>query len=374
VDLSAPGLCLKAVEAEGILLSGDFSYQGVIVMKVRMWVSVFLVSCLAACSDMSTKVHEEVAPEKIAAVGERRNVEINADGKASVQVALSDGPGVAGLINTNYNENTTSCTEYGTGKVRGYYFCTGVLLRTTDNGNFNPWESSPAALDLRATSYSWIRHDFSTDNLYKRAGLIFLNPADILAQTVPGLTYPKYTSNGNPMVKCIYPFDAWTQRVMNRGYFACDAEGTGLGSPISGQPWGSCDNKLGYSSAAQWDDYFRSSGQINYKQCSWNADNPQGWRNAIASHNVFTGQSSWNEVMVDNFGHNPNLPTYHQRVLGWTVAVFYDVAKAGGRDDARVFQQKMANAGKRVPILRLNFSAAPTDRFQYVADDQSMYP
>jgi hypothetical protein len=65
-----------------------------------------------------------------------------------------------------------------------------VLLRTTDNGNFNPWESSPTALQLRATSYAWIRHDMKTSSLYKGAGFILLNPADILAGAVPGLRIP----------------------------------------------------------------------------------------------------------------------------------------------------------------------------------------
>lgn len=289
--------------------------------------------------------------------------------RASVQTALSDGPGITALINKNYNEDTTSCTEYGTGKTRGYYFCTGVLLRTTDNENFQPWESSPTALQLRATSYSWIRHDLNTTNFYKRAGLILLNPADVIADAVPGLIYPVFANTRNTPVQCVYPFDAWTTRTMNRNYLGCDFEGTGLGSPIVGNSWGSCDNSLGYSASAQWDSHFRSNGQVNYKQCSWNADNPQGWRNMISSHNSFGGQSSWNEVMLYNWGPQRE-PTVEESMRRWVVAFFYDYAKPGALADAQAFQQKMANTGKRVPILRIDFNAAASQRFQFLPGDQ----
>ncbi len=58
----------------------------------------------------------------------------------------------------------------------------------------------------------------------------------------------------------------------------------------------------------------------------------------------------------------------------WLTEFFYDVNKAGGLADARAFQQKMAATGKRAPILRLDFNAAASARFQYVAADQAVYP
>ena len=291
---------------------------------------------------------------------------------AAVQTSLSDGPGITALINNNYNEDTTSCTEYGTGKARGYYFCTGVLLRTTDNGNFNPWESSPTALQLRATSYAWIRHDMKTSSLYKGAGFILLNPADILAGAVPGLDFLRWGGTRATAVQCVYPFDAWTTRTMDRNRFGCDEEGTGLGSPELTNTYGSCDNKFGFTTTEQWNNHFRSVGQLYHRQCSWNADNAQGWRNMIASHNSFPGQVYWNEVMFYNWGPGGQAATSaNEMIRRWTVAYLYDQAAAGALATAQVFQQKMAATGKRVPILRLNFTAPAANRFEFRAADQS---
>lgn len=294
-----------------------------------------------------------------------------------VQTSLSDGPGITALINKNYNEDTTSCTEYGNGAARGLYFCSGVLLRTTDNGNFPPWESSPLALDLRATSYAWIRHDLNTRILYKGAGFILLSPADVLATAVPGITYPTFP-NHNPVVKCVYPFDAWTTRDgTDRHYLGCDYENTGVGSPIADRPWGSCNDKEGYTSASQYEAHLARNGYLHWKQCSWNADSSLSWRQMIASHNKLVNGNPlayWNEVMLYNAGHTSSLPGTNELMRKWIVAFFYDVQRAGSKGVAQAFQQKMAATGKRVPILKLDFTAAPASRFQYIVADQVMYP
>jgi hypothetical protein len=280
--------------------------------------------------------------------------------------------GIAALINMNYNEDTTSCIDYNTGASRGYYFCTGVLLRTTDNGNFMPWEASPTALALQGTSFSWIRHDLHTSGFFKRAGFILLNSADTLAGAVPGIT-DLHVANPeqDPAVTCVYPFDAWTTRTMNRPYGGCNYEGVpgGVGYP-SYAPWGICDKKLGYTTSAQWEWDFRQHNQVNYNQCSWSSDNAQGWRNSIASHNSISGQSFWNEVMLKNWGGTEWVSVANEAMRKWTVAFFYDVAKPGALSDAKAFQQKMANTGKHVPILRIDFNAAASERFQFLAGDQ----
>ena len=54
----------------------------------------------------------------------------------------------------------------------------------------------------------------------------------------------------------------------------------------------------------------------------------------------------------------------------WIVAFFYDVAKPGSLADAKAFQQKLAVYKKRVPILRIDFSAPASQRFQFLASDQ----
>lgn len=322
-----------------------------------------IMSLMLGCSSQIREAPRDVplAPAPAAPMVVPRN--------ADIHTSLSDGPGITALINKNYNEDTTSCTEYGTGKARGYYWCTGVLVRTTDNGGFKPWESSPTALRLQATSYSWIRHDLRTSGLYRPAGFVLLNQADIISGVVPGLSYAK------DAVRCVYPFDAWTTRTMNRGEGGCDFEGTGLGYSASYDDSGTCARKLGLSTSDQWNSNFNSVGQVHYNQCSWSADNQQGWRNMIASHNAYPAQSQWNEVMLYNYATAYTEQGYEQMRL-WTVAYFYDIARAGGLSDAQAFQRRMAATGKRVPILRLSFAAPAAQRFQFQEADQvtGIYP
>lgn len=335
-------------------------------MNFKMLIFAGVLSLVLGCQSQSPLIDlpsraENTAPENTGLLT------VGKVSSAAAKVALSDGPGIAALFNKNYNEDTDSCIQYGTGLVRGYYWCTGVVLRTVDNGNFDPWVPGPQALDFRATSFSWIRHDVGTNNLYLKAGFILLSLADVEAGTVPG-TY------GLAQFKCIYPFDAYTTRVMSRNYFGCNFENTGVGSPIADQPWGSCDNLLNYTSSAQWDDNFRRHGQLNYNQCSWNADNPQGWRNMIASRKNFNGQSPWNELMFRNGGHQPDQSEYTERVRKGITAFFYQSHRAGSLADAQTFQRKLSALGRRVPILKLDFSAPAASRFQYIAADQAMYP
>ncbi len=156
---------------------------------------------------------------------------------------------------------------------------------------------------------------------------------------------------------------------MDRDHAGCDFEGSGISDP---QPvwgaWGSCRVKLGLTTADQWNAHFTSVNQVNYKQCSWGGDNPTDWQSMIASRRNFSGQQCWNEVMLQVI-INGNVSMFT-----WVTAFFYDVHKGGGLADARVFQQKMANIGKRVPILWLDFEANAVNRFEYVVSDQVACP
>lgn len=328
-------------------------------MKVKAYFFAIALMLLGGCSTLRD---DAVAPVAPVAMGASPLAP-----KAAIQTSLSDGPGIAALINKNYNEDTTSCTSHVTGAAMGYYFCTGVLLRTTDNGPFNPWEASASALTLQGTSFSWIRHDLNTTTFYKRAGFIVLSPADVNASAVPGIDYPTFPSTRNTAVICVYPLDAWTTRTMDRFWSGCDQEGTGLGHNWE-VPVGTCEATFNYTTQEQWNNHFNSVGQTNYRQCSWNADISAHWRNMIGSHNTYAGLSSWNEVMIHNF---PGAAAQANELMRrWTVAFFYDVAKAGSLPDAQEFQRKMAVTGKRVPILRIDFSTAPSQRFQFLAGDQ----
>lgn len=62
-------------------------------------------------------------------------------------------------VNHNYNTLKDTCQEPDTAAARGLYYCSGVTLRMVNDGPFNPWDYSPYAVKIGATSYSWIRKD-----------------------------------------------------------------------------------------------------------------------------------------------------------------------------------------------------------------------
>lgn len=332
-------------------------------MRFQSLLVGFLISTMVGCSTQF--VRESTEPIIGASSDEPIFTAVPA-AKSAKEISLRDGPAVAALFNKNYNELTDSCIDFTSGKVKGYYYCTGVMVRTVDNGNFDPWSVSPAANALSGVSYSWIRHDVDVRNLYHAAGYVLLSPADLIAGAVPEIT------RGIDATTCVYPFDAWTTRTMDRRHSGCDDEGTGAGWPDPAyRAWGSCDQRYGFSSSTQWDTHFRNAGQINYRQCSWNADTPQGWRNMIASRRSFPAQNTWNEVML-RISLDPDATG--ERLRLWVTAFFYDPNRANGLADARAFQRKMYSTGKWVPVLRLNFSASSASRFQYVPGDQAITP
>lgn len=104
-------------------------------------------------------------------------------------------------INRNYNTINNRCQEADTGAARGHYYCSGVTLRMVNDGPFNPWDYSPYAVKIGATSYSWLRKDLSTRILIHPAGFILRLPTDAVALKLP-VKEQGWT--------CIYAFDGGT--------------------------------------------------------------------------------------------------------------------------------------------------------------------
>lgn len=96
----------------------------------------------------------------------------------------------------------------------------------------------------------------------------------------------------------------------------------------------------------------------------------------IASHNSYADISQYSEVMLANWGGHADQGAANEYYRLWTTAFFWDVAKPNGLAIAQSFQRKMAATGKRVPILRLSFTAPADRRFQFQQADQAagQYP
>lgn len=258
----------------------------------------------------------------------------------------------------NYNDSSGSCTQAGSNVPRGLYYCSGVLIRTVDDGNFAPWSYSPTAVQIGATSYAWLRHDTGITRAYHPAGFILRNRVDAMSRKLPGL---------ETGFVCLYPFDSSTSP--GNGMKGCGLKPR-VATPLQGNnnasyAYGSCAT-LGVTTAAAWNADFNKQGQVSSKQCSWNVEDPVGWNASIAAHTTYPAfRTVWNEILLNNYNNGNSMPQYIS-------AFFYDVKKAGGLETARNFQRKMNTAGYNVPILRLDFTAAAANRFTYAAADQAV--
>ncbi|KPA92007.1 MULTISPECIES: DUF2599 domain-containing protein [Pseudomonas] len=287
---------------------------------------------------------------------------------------------IAQRLNDNYNEVKNDCLEYGSRARRGHYYCSGNIIRATTDGNYNPWERPSTG----STSYSWIRKDIGTDHLYRPVGFILRSPLYAAIRGLPGISVG-WT--------CLYPFDGWTNSGKDcDGITAQVAAAAGWPfnpSPAprpptgnSGYAFGSCD-KLGITTREQWLQFFAVGQNALWNQCSWNVDSQTSWNAMLAIHqsditpySQIDPQSgidaSWykpghNELRLNNAASNTTLNA--QAIE----AIYFDVnAQPGSLDSARNFQRKLGQAGyPSVPIVQLNFRAAPSERFNFAASDQA---
>lgn len=309
-----------------------------------------LSALLVACVSQAPPAEMPVAPQTdTVAAGEQK------DNKA-----VQPPDVILAAMNRNYNESQNDCRERLSNLPRGHYYCSGVLVRTVNDGAFDPWMSSPNAIAIGATSFAWIRKDVRNTRLYHPAGFILRNKAEAIADNLPGL---------ETGFICLYPFDAGTG--VDQAHQGCGRRALRVSFPQdnarhnnSAYAWGSCEAS-GITTVAQWDALFDSVAQNRGKQCSWNVDSQLGWNAMIASHAKYTAHTSiWNEIMLNNPADNgAGLPKY-------IAAFFYDVNQPAGKLIAQNFQRKLNGAGYAVPILKLNFLVPDASRFSYDPLDQ----
>ncbi|WP_297832335.1 DUF2599 domain-containing protein [Pseudomonas sp.] len=284
-------------------------------------------------------------------------------------------------INKNYNQKHSSnnpCKEDKSGNLRGHYYCDGVTLRTVDDGKFTPWSYSPNAKKIGSTSFSWIRADFNTPKLYHAAGFILRTPADDIAKGLIPFDIGW---------ECLYPYDASTSP--RHGFRGCDFINDDVQNPAtqsnavnrnSANVYGSC-GELNISNSIEWLNY-ASKNPIPI--CSFEAESPQGWDAMITLQNNFHPSRStpqgnawetrraitpWNELLLKNKTVVDS--DLAQFIVPHIDAVFYDISKPDGLATARNFQSKIQIDGYPiVPIVRVNFTAPPQNRFSYQPSDQ----
>ncbi|NVZ22130.1 DUF2599 domain-containing protein [Pseudomonas costantinii] len=292
-------------------------------------------------------------------------------------------------INRNYNTLINDCKEVGTGVPRGLYYCSGVTLRMVNDGPFNPWDYSPYAIRLGATSYTWIRKDLSTNTLAHPGGFIMRNPTDAAAL-------------GRPVKEqgwtCIYAYDGGTgpeRKWYGCGFFDSKEPPRNAQEPMSNRnaqwAYGTCAEAK-VTTPEQWAQQYTGlfKNPIQYSQCSWNAEKPSDWNAMIRVHesrkttttkDPFSINTQFNEFMLKN-ASSTNDGSENMKYIDafiYNAHSTFNFATRGdqsppkpedGLNSARSFQKKLYDQGYAVPILRLDFTAPPQQRFSYVAADQ----
>ncbi len=303
--------------------------------------------------------------------------------------ADSDPLNTLARIQYNYTNTLDYCQEPETGAPRGHYYCSGITLRMVNDGPFNPWDYSPYAVGIGATSFSWIRSDLSTNQLAHPAGFILRTPMDAHRAQRPA----KETG-----YKCIFSFDGFTgpERKEN-GCGAFDvvvpsrSAQPSMSNKNSALAYGGCA-EVGITTAAQWLAQFPGSANmpIQKSQCSWNAEVPSDWDAMIQVHegrpqdgDGIAVKDMFNEFMVRNASdsNDGSANMEHIDAFIYNVNSTYNFSTRGdttpavaenGLNSAQQFQRKLYAQGYAVPVLRLDFSQPADQRFSYAAEDQAV--
>jgi predicted component of type VI protein secretion system len=258
---------------------------------------------------------------------------------------LPVGVNVATRLNGRYLDTRDKC-DNGTPA----YYCSGVVIRGTQNGNFDPWNPSTNALALGGVSFSYMRKDAYVKDVYRNSGYIVLGQQEAVAKD-KGLDY-----------LCVYAYDAWTAQP--------DRPDAGCGfQPRTAQaPDPSTCSQVDAITDTGW--YaFISTLPKQQDQCSLSAQDPEQF---VTSLNVRANRpanmpDAWNEILVKTWDQNipEKLPLE---------AFFYK--NASGLAEAKAYQQKYATrtGGGWLPIIKLDLARLSDAPFSYSPTDQGVQP
>ncbi|MEN8641636.1 DUF2599 domain-containing protein [Pseudomonas sichuanensis] len=275
---------------------------------------------------------------------------------------------------TNIRTSDTPCLEVKTNAPRGHYYCSGTLVRGVGGSGYKPWDYSVSAEKLRSTSYSWIRSDVRVSSLAYSAGFILRSPSDAISTGVQPLDVGW---------RCLYAFSSNTsERYANGCNYKVFKPGIVqkvLANRNSGFAYGTCQ-ALGVETVAKWNALILKRGKrAPTAHCSWNPEVPAYWDNVIVIYNEmmkkYPARPFVNELLLANLSTSRD----GSKLLPYIDAFFYDFNKSvkGGKgevslSDARVWQcDYKKETGNLIPILRLDFKAAASQRFSYVEADQA---
>lgn len=250
----------------------------------------------------------------------------------------TDGQLTAERLNARYRDTAPSCP----GNKPAYY-CNGIVIRSTENGAYDPWNPSPAAERLGGVSFSYMRLDAHVTGLYHNSGFILQPQASVKAPQVA------------PQYLCIYAYDAGTL-VGARGDKGCALKARSLGSCTS----------VGVSTPAQWYAYTQTLANRDY-QCSLSTDDPVQFQTSLTvrANRPANMEALWNEVMIADWGQNKGATLPME-------AIFYNGSAV---EEAKVFQRKLKERNNVwLPIIKLDLNQLNGSPFSYASADQAVQP
>lgn len=259
-------------------------------------------------------------------------------------VPVNYGPAIAEAINTRYRATAKACPDN-----KPAYYCNGVIIRSTQNGNYDPWDPADSAMALGGVSFTYMRADAGITTLYHHSGFIFSSQNDAIAANKP-VDY-----------LCIYANDAST---LSGGR---TDKGCGIRvRSTSAADLSSCA-AVNVRTLAQWVTYSTSLSDPSY-QCSLSTQDAAQFQVSIEARATGILLVGWNELMVGTWapGTGRRLPLE---------AFFWKTSVPGSMDEAKIYQTKFKNnTGLWVPILRLDFTQINAKPFTYNAADQAVQP
>ncbi|MEB0094453.1 hypothetical protein QN408_24915, partial [Pseudomonas sp. CCI4.2] len=256
------------------------------------------------------------------------------------------GEDAAKAINARYRDTRDSCS----GDTPAYY-CDGVVIRATENGNFDPWDPSPSAVKLGGVSFSYMRVDAHVDSLYHNSGFIFFDQNSAIAQQKA------------PVYLCIYAYDAGTI-VGVRSNSGCGLKPRS----VPAADLSSCSS-VNVRTVEQWYTYTQTLLNRDY-QCSLSTADAVQFATSyqVRAKRPPNMEALWNEIMITTWpqDYGASLPIE---------AFFYKTSASAGLAEAKAYQTKFKNkTGRWVPIVRLNLAQLNGEPFSYAATDQAAQP
>jgi len=249
-------------------------------------------------------------------------------------------------LNARYQSTVEACAN-GTPA----YYCSGVILRTTAyNFSYGFWTHSPPAAQLGSVTFSYIRHDVGSDGAGISSGFIFSDQETALAQ------------DKAPTVRCIYPFMAGTQGAARPG-FGCGFIPSGVKQNVD--PSSCATLATPAITAALWLENFRRFGSEDANQCSLSTMVATQFKASLEAHNsVDPGHTAArNELLIATWREEApeRLP----------IEAFFYNATTGGLMNAQALRHSYyLKTSQRIPVVRVDFSAADKNVFSWSAADQ----